>query len=83
MVGKKIIHIFVKQIRNTMEKFIDENGYEVVTLINKNNQKEHKYVHMLVAEAFVENPNSFKYVMHIDGNKTNNNATNLMWVETL
>ena len=41
------------------------------------------FVHMLVAQAFVPNPNEYKYVKHIDGNRENNNANNLMWVETL
>ena len=41
------------------------------------------FVHMLVAQAFVPNPNEYKYVKHIDGNRENNNANNLIWVETL
>ena len=37
------------------------------------------YVHRLVAETFVENPNNYAYVKHIDGDKHNNNASNLAW----
>ena len=37
------------------------------------------YVHRLVAEAFIENPNNLSDVDHIDRNKENNHADNLRW----
>lgn len=39
-----------------------------------------EYVHRLVAEAFVDNPNHLNRVKHKDGNILNNKASNLMWV---
>jgi hypothetical protein len=42
--------------------------------------KTNLLVHRAVAEAFVENPNNYKYVRHIDGNLENNHADNLEWV---
>jgi len=40
-----------------------------------------KYVHKLVAEAFIKKPSSnHSYVTHIDGNHDNNFASNLRWI---
>lgn len=37
-------------------------------------------IHRIVALAFVPNPNGYREVNHIDGNKANNHAENLEWV---
>ena len=38
------------------------------------------YIHRLVANAFIDNPNNYIDVNHIDGNKCNNFFSNLEWV---
>lgn len=52
------------------------SGYQQVT-IQENNKKYYLYVHRLVAEAFIPNPNDFPLINHKDENKTNNLANNL------
>ena len=47
-------------------------GYKMVAL-SKNNKIKWHFVHRLVAEAFLDNPENKPCVNHIDGNKLNNN----------
>jgi hypothetical protein len=54
------------------------NGYLVIGL-KKEGKQIKKLVHRLVAEAFLENPNNYKYINHIDGDPKNNNVKNLEW----
>ena len=55
-------------------------GYYYVAL--KDNIKGHsKWLHILVAKAFIpNNDNNKKFVNHIDGNKLNNQVSNLEWI---
>lgn len=58
---------------------IGVNGYKYYRL-SKNNKKRMFYAHRLVAEYYIDNLNSLPVVNHKDGNKLNNNFSNLEWV---
>ena len=58
------------------------NGYHSVKLTFNNSKQRRFYVHRLVAEHFIDNPDPIHktLVNHKDGNKLNNNVDNLEWV---
>lgn len=56
-------------------------GYMVVTLRDENGKKHQLYVHRLVAQAFIPNPNNLPQVNHKDENKENNCVSNLEWCD--
>ena len=71
------------RMRWQYEKILSENktngnGYKIVSLCKKS-QSKNKYIHKLVAETFLNNPNNYKYVNHKDENKENNYVDNLEW----
>lgn len=61
----------------------NDNGYGYLVIkVNTDNGKGKPrvfYIHRLVAEYFVPNPNNNKIVNHLDYNKHNNVYTNLEW----
>lgn len=62
---------------NILKQGVNQGGYPYVNLCNKESVRKNTRIHRIVAETFIENPNNYKYVNHIDGNKLNNNKDNL------
>lgn len=61
-----------------------DNGYGYMIVGLATNQiRRNYYVHQLVAEAFIPNPEGKSEVNHKDYDKTNNAASNLEWVTRL
>lgn len=55
------------------------SGYCQVPL-SHNGKVSYRYVHRLVAEAFLSNEFNLPEVNHLDENKSNNNLDNLEWI---
>lgn len=61
---------------------LDQKGYRRVR-VTINRVKSTFKVHRLVAQCFLENPEQLPQVNHKDGNKQNNNVTNLEWISNI
>ena len=58
----------------------DKDGYLKVSL-SKNNKAKKYFVHRLVAETFIPNPNNLPIVNHKDEIKSHNYKDNLEWCD--
>jgi hypothetical protein len=56
----------------------EHQGYLEVSL-SKDNKRSSYGIHRIVALAFIDNPKNKPQVNHIDGDKTNNQVSNLEW----
>jgi len=56
------------------------HGYYNVSLHSKEKNEKHAYIHILVAKAFIPNPNNYEQINHKDFDKSNNCVDNLEWV---
>ena len=63
----------------------DVNGFVIVTLHNSDESVNKTFrVHKLVAEHFMTKPSeSRRIVHHIDGDRTNNHISNLMYIKKI
>jgi len=63
----------------TMKQQVNDN-FMRVSLCNFG-VYSHRYVHILVAKHFVDNPKNYRVVRHKTGNLFDNNSDNLYWIE--
>lgn len=63
-----------------LKSFDNGVGYLRVGIYIGNNKHKPVYIHRLLAQSFIPNPNNKIEVNHIDGNTKNNDLSNLEWV---
>ena len=75
----------VKSVKFGKERILkpvrDTKGYLAVQLC-KNGEIKRCFVHRLVAQTFIQNPNNLPHINHKDEDKTNNSVQNLEWCDS-
>ncbi len=75
-------NVYIKSSGKLKLPFGETTGYSRQTLIPDDTSKYEmckKYVHRLVAETYIPNPNNLPFVNHKDANRKNNSVENLEW----
>lgn len=73
-------NIYSRKTEKVMKPKITKDGYQF-TGLRVNGRAVWVRYHRLVAEAFIPNPDNLETVNHKDGNKQNNNVSNLEWMD--
>lgn len=67
-------------VRESIFKCAPNNSGYLTATLSKGGKSKSVFVHRLVAETFIVNPNLLSEVNHINGNKQDNRAVNLEWI---
>lgn len=72
--------IIIEGKRRELSTRLSPHGYLRVDLPKGINGRKQLFLHRLIAETLISNPNNLECVDHIDGNKLNNHPSNLQWI---
>jgi len=61
--------------------YVNTGGYLRVNLYDEQGRAKKHYVHRLVAQTFLPNPEGYPAVNHISANKSDNSLSNLEWCD--
>jgi hypothetical protein len=62
-----------------LREFSNNRNYRMVSIVNNSGKRLIALVHRIVAETYIDNPNGYPIVNHIDGDKSNCAINNLEW----
>lgn len=68
-----------KKTGKFIKSSVGGTGYPSVCIYTDDGRRVFRFIHRLVAEAFIPNPNNFECVNHIDENRLNPYYENLEW----
>ena len=72
--------VIVNDNGHTMRTAVGNTGYLRTSLEEPNNiHRKNEFIHRLVAQTFIPNPDNLPVVMHLDNDKLNNHVSNLKW----
>lgn len=61
---------------------VNNKGYKKVLIsVKELNFKKRLFLHRLLATTFIENPNNYPFINHINSNTLDNNISNLQWCD--
>jgi len=67
--------------KRKLSMWINQSGYKYYTLRNQEIKKKRNLsIHRLLGRVFINNPNDYPCIDHIDRNRKNNDLSNLRWV---
>ena len=73
------VYSFTNKMRGKRIGSNGPNGYLTAYMKFDDGKQKVEYIHRLVANAFIPNPDGKSQIDHIDEDKTNNSADNLKW----
>jgi hypothetical protein len=65
-------------VEKILSASLNDKGYLHLSLL-KNGKRKSAFIHKLVAITFIENPNGYRVVRHLNDIKTDNGVDNLAW----
>lgn len=75
----KLRQVLIDNIRRNLKLNTSSDQRPRYSFVLDNGKRVMPFMHQLVAQTFIDNPEGLPNVKHIDGNKTNNYVGNLRW----